>query len=825
MSFPVFVSCETYDDSEIKESLKDLENRIKALEDKVADNLAAIQSMISLGSVSSFDFNTETGKGVITLVGGNKITVDCNISGISLLTIVEKDGKYWWGICKDDETTLLEVNGKPVPVEVTPAAKISENGEWLLSADGGLTWVSTGIFQPENGGEDTDIIFFTDVKVDGNQLILTLADGTTVKVDIIGEAEFTSSVTSLWFTRLSEEKMVSLSMKNVKGFTITEKPEGWKAQIKEETLHITSPSDMAGADQSGYVKMLAVFESGKPEIVSIEVQYESELSLEADDFGSIHVDVSEHVGEDYQGYIVKAWKSADFTIEKAVEWLNTQGYGKPTANTAKTFTINEVADNYSANESYTVFAASYIPARLITAGTKLYTEADLIITTVSPVSVGVEVTQIKYDSAHIKASFAGMEQYYAGICTSDDWDYYVKDNLLEMLGWGNMTPYTAPSYNGPASGFPDGKDNINVQPNTSYTVWMLESKKGMYKESDFIIKTFKTPGLSSDASLAVPSYKVTEVTYGGFTAELTPVSGAYKTYASILNSTIIPETDLEIATMLIKGNKFSRGSEKLTISTNSFNADTEVYLLAVTVSEDGRYGKILREKVDLKTLSYSDAIGITDCKVDYGVCDVTLTLSFKGEPASISYLTASYTYYTDEMIEKMMAMNQLGDAENKKISELTNGNQILLTGLAVGAPYKFYAMVKDAEGTPSHLYTAEFTPIINVDYILSDSADYKYGMPELSGSWRDEQTYILNVKKPAECSKYWLYRGDPEYFTGDVWTDTDRLISSQLYGIEVYTESLTDKTYTTMYSDSRIYMAWLDNKGNYHAIYEYNPHK
>ena len=81
------------------------------------------------------------------------------------------------------------------------------------------------------------------------------------------------------------------------------------------------------------------------------------------------------------------------------------------------------------------------------------------------------------------------------------------------------------------------------------------------------------------------------------------------------------------------------------------------------------------------------------------------------------------------------------------------------------------------------------------------------------------------MKKPAECTKFWFYKGDPEYFTGDPWIDTDRLVGQQLNGVEVHTESIENKTFTTMYEASRFYIAWLDDKGNYHAIYEYDPHK
>ena len=45
----------------------------------------------------------------------------------------------------------------------------------------------------------------------------------------------------------------------------------------------------------------------------------------------------------------------------------------------------------------------------------------------------------------------------------------------------------------------------------------------------------------------------------------------------------------------------------------------------------------------------------------------------------------------------------------------------------------------------------------------------------------------------------------------------------QYEGVTVHEDSISGKKYTYMNSTSRIYMVWLDDKGDYHAIYEFNP--
>ena len=824
LACPVFSSCDTYDDTELQEAIKDLQNRVSALEKKVQENISAIQSMISLGSIASCEYNAESGKAVITLVDGKTITIDQTVKGVSLMTVVEKNGKYYWGICKDGNTTLLEINGKNVPVEVTPSAKLSDKGEWMISADGGASWVSTGIFH--NAEEGDTVEFFTNVSIEGDWLILTLADGKTIKVEIVGEATFSASETSLWFTRAAQEKMIPLTMKNVKAYTITEKPEGWKAQINEEMLHITSPNDLTGAEVSGTVKILAVFNGLNPEIVSVEVNYDSEFTLTADNSGPVKINVSDYVEEGYQGYLIKAWKAEEFSADAAAAWLNSEGYSLTPYTGSMEINVAELAQNYEEGEDYDIFAVSYIPPRFVTSGELTYQAKDLVIAEYRPVGVKMSITNITFDDATISAAFSDVPEYFAGISSVEDWNNYVRANFLEQLGYGGMTPSTAASYEGPAEAFPDGIKSITFLPSTEYVAWMVPyNSENKYSENDFITKSFTTTGISSDAQVAAPTSRVYDITFGGFTADVTPAAGAYRTFAAILPAASIPSEESELLNLFIKTDKTSSGSDVLTVSTNSYNPETEVYLLAVSFNKDGGYGKVLKERVQMKDLTYSDAIGIESCKVSYGIGDVTLTLTFKGAPATITYSAASYTYYSEEMIHRMMAMSQYGDVIDKSISNLTNGNKIELTELELGVQYTFYAVVKDAEGNPSQMFTTTFIPSINIDYVLSTASNYTYGMPQLSGSWSGNTNYKLTVNKPEECVRFWLFKGDPEYFTGDVWTDTDKLVTSQLYGVEVHEEGFENKLYTYLNSATRFYIAWLDNKGEYHAIYEYTPKK
>lgn len=798
---------------------------VSALEKSVETNVEAIQSMFMAGCVSSYEINATNGNATIHLMDGKTLNVEKGAKGMSLFSVVNKDGQYFWGICSNGKSSVLKVNGQEVPVSKTPTAKLSDKAEWLVSAEGSSDWVSTGITDKDlkNG---TPIIFFTKAEAEGDNIVLTQADATTIKVPAVGDGLVSAAETSVWFTKLNQTRKIALTTYNVKTLSITNIPDDWGVEIIENELCITSPAEVTEINRGGTIEIKAEFnEAGKTATVTVDVTYDEELILEADAYGAIKVAVSEHVEADYAGYILKAWEAADFSIEAVVEWLNGDGRNTQPYKESADYVISDIAENFTEGKAYVIFAVSAIAPEKIASGEAQYKAEDILTAEFTPTNVKINVSEISFDSAYIQAEFKDVTKYFAGIATTENWNNYVRKNMVELLGWGGQTPLEAATYEGTACEFPDGEVNINILPSTDYTIWMIPyNAEDKYDESGFITKTFTTSGISADKSIPAPSYELDEVTSGGFTATVTPASGAYRTFAGILPGASIPSDEMELVTLLMQNDISSRGSDKVTVSTNSFSSDAEVYILAVTLNADGKYGKILKEQVELKQFTFSETVAITDCAITNGIGDVTFTLSFQGEPATITYMVASYTFYDDQTIEKLMALSQYGDVIDKKVSTLTNGCEINVTELELGAEYTFYAVVKDAEGNPSHMFKKKFIPSISINYVMSDAENYTYGMPEISGDWASKTSFNLNVQMPATCVKFWMSVCDAEYLTGDVWNDTDKLITVTLYNSAAYTESITGMKCNYLNSASRIYIAWLDDKGEYHAIYEYDPH-
>lgn len=827
-------SCvEEFDDSAIWDELEGLKTRITALEEKVADNVSALQSMVSLGSIASYDYNAETGKGVITLVDGKTITIDQTMKGYSLITVTRgDDGVWYWAISKDGVSTPLVVNGNKVPVSVTPALKISDENEWLISVDGGVTWINTGIeyggapAEDESGDSEkddsdvTEVVFFKKAEKNGEYLILTLSDDTVIEVAIAGTSEFSAVSETLYFSRVSMRKSVELKMVNVSAYTITEVPEGWKANIEGDYLNVTSPENFTSFPKSGTVKALAVYENGLPAILSLDVAHEPMVSLKYVN-GIVAVTLSEETGEDFNGYVLTAWEKTAYSDARAIEWLNSNAASHDIKVGTAEYDLSEiVGSDFDPAKDYIVMAAPYLPVTQVTDGTMVYEISDIQYITCRP-SASWKFTNVGYDRATLKAVMED-EEYYGGFSELTYWTDYGLDNILEAINkYQRLVPSTASSYNGPANGFPDGQISDNLNPDTEYLVWYLPvNKSGKYTEADFVTYEFKTTDVTADASIPAPVFNIQNVTVSGFTANITPAYGTYKTYAAIVKSSVIPETDEEIVRYLIDLNKYSVGNNVNTVSSTSFSSEDDVYLLAVSVSEVGGYGDVVKEQVELQTFTFTDDLGIEVTDVDYGLGTVTLTMTFEGNPQMVTYFAATYTFYTDDVLQRMMALGQYGGAVNENIS--SSSMKVELNELELGKEHTFYAIVSGSDYEFSKLYKMTFIPTTGVDYINYTTTDYDYGMPVLSGSMSGT-TLTLDVNKPSQCTKYWLFKGNYEYFEDDIWLDSDKLVAKQYEGVTEHTTSETGLVYNYMNDTSRIYMVWLDDQDRYHAIYEYNP--
>ena len=180
-------SCNKYDDSELRDKINDIEERLSKLEQLMQtanQNIASLQTLTSVldGAVfvteitelpDGFQLKFSNGK-TVTLKNG----ADGHTPAIGVKA--DADGVYYWTI---DGQWLLDASGSKVRVTgadgapgtagVTPQLKI-ENGWWYVSTDNGATWTKLAEATTGGGGDS----FFKDVTYDDEYVYITLADGT-----------------------------------------------------------------------------------------------------------------------------------------------------------------------------------------------------------------------------------------------------------------------------------------------------------------------------------------------------------------------------------------------------------------------------------------------------------------------------------------------------------------------------------------------------------------------------------------------------------------------------------------------------------------------
>ena len=150
LSAVALVCCEQYDDSEIKEAIEDLEDRVSALE-ALDGEVASLKAMVE-GQVSVVSHSSENGVHTIILSNGETIVIDASkedsaspLDAIPVVTILEEGGKIYWAYHKDGSTEYLLSAGEKVEVAAAvPEIRVDEYNTLEVSVDGGKTWVSTG---------------------------------------------------------------------------------------------------------------------------------------------------------------------------------------------------------------------------------------------------------------------------------------------------------------------------------------------------------------------------------------------------------------------------------------------------------------------------------------------------------------------------------------------------------------------------------------------------------------------------------------------------------------------------------------------------------
>jgi len=263
-------SCTTFDDSELKNSIDNLEDRVEALEDfrdQVQSDIVSLQEIIEkLQSSVTVDNIVEGDNGyTINFSDGTSVTITNGEDGMTppSITVKEEDGVWYWAYENPDGSTdfITDGDGNKLPVSGNaPQVRINpDNGNWEISNDGGKTWEDTGM--PSTGNGES---LFTNVSEDENNIYLTLRDGSVITIPKTGLLNFSfgTGTETLMFSN-GESKILDYTMSGASTVTIA-KPDGWRASIETEGFVITAPvAENTFAESEGTISVILTSSNGQ----------------------------------------------------------------------------------------------------------------------------------------------------------------------------------------------------------------------------------------------------------------------------------------------------------------------------------------------------------------------------------------------------------------------------------------------------------------------------------------------------------------------------------------------------------------------------------
>ena len=119
MLLPVWQACgDDYDDTELRNSIAQIESRLKAFEEKMNTELSSLKGMIEgKFTVSSCTYDDATGAYRLLLSDGTELNIPKSRPSVQMISFIEENGEKYWAV-----------------------------------ADGGGSWQGTGAFVNENVG-------------------------------------------------------------------------------------------------------------------------------------------------------------------------------------------------------------------------------------------------------------------------------------------------------------------------------------------------------------------------------------------------------------------------------------------------------------------------------------------------------------------------------------------------------------------------------------------------------------------------------------------------------------------------------------------------
>lgn len=779
MSLMLFcVSC--YDDEDLQqyvnsidERLTQLETTLKNVQDDMNSVKALAQALENKLTITSV-LEDSDGNYLVTLSNDKVLKIRNSENTVPVITIQEEAGVYYWATELNGNITLLkDKNGNKMRVTaVAPEIRINEKSlEWEISVDGGKSWQSTGIV----AGKDADCSIFSEVTQDELYAYFTLVDGLVIKLPKSQEFKF-DILSGKQYFKAGETKQLKINTSGVEKYTIS-KPDGWKVNVNANGLNITAPVvENQYAETEGKITIVAISFTGQSLISEVPVTIGTApigILLNGEDVTVKMNGITTY----YMGVMEVSAYCPEAVIQLLSDDLIRDSYLK---NIDYNGTIADIDSRVTIQpeKSYVVWAIPNNQDKL---------KADDVLAVMFMQSVlTLNLARTMTFDATIEVILENCDSYYIGI--SETADYDINFVLEELAGeWSKDYQKTT----GGLFSIADIPLNITILPGKSYTIWAALDKPGL-TEKDIITLdcTLSQPRFDGQATVKFTNIqtKITEAV-----ALCEPSGDAVKYYYAYLTADKISTYTTDEALILDYLIKQKSGSETTLFEIKNLSPESQIYLMAVALDKDEKFGPLTKEKVTTLPITYDGTASATVSVVpsfDSGLFTFTPT----GNPAKYRYIhltkqefEQSYGFNSNiEQVKRKLALNSDYRITIVNADVLLN-NELNISGLSLSTNYEFFALVEDESGqlndnlihisysTKSYTIIRESDvnykqPIVKISECISEGRFYtvKYLVTPIEGtvkmyvrytskevynnqiSWKDKHNYVLNIPDYGE---------------------------------------------------------------------------
>ena len=795
---PLFVSC--YDDSELRETVDMLVDKIYELEQKLNNEIAALQGMLK-GNVMISDVSVDASTGVttITLTNGSTLELLPKADMKSYITyMILGDGKAYWAYIDENGAKQIfkDEKNQPIPVvSVTPNV-VEVDGETYLEI-GGSRYPLSGnsvfsdyeVITDELTGEVYAVIFTF-----GEDMTFTVTVDGACGMYFVKPSGWSTEIISDYYVPNGQTARVQVDARGVVDYVL-QIPDGWRVEEYKDIymgvmyFEITAPSkelvDAGVAAAEGNLKAVAVLEGGKATVARLYL-ITSPFKSFGYSFGTVNATMYNGLQKFVYGVCPKSSFDKDEIFETASGLLEAYDYpaGYGVADSDLSVSVEEVlGQEPMAGDEYIFWALPALYYENKDEAGYYLSETTFVTTEFKYSSVVFEVSNEKFRDADLNMQLRGVNAYYVNLVPASD---YMLEDVVFGLNNGIYEPVSdSMLYDGSIFEF----FGVTAESDTDYVAWITVAEEGkQYTEADILVRNFSTIGLTAGSNVKVTAGKP-ELSTLNAVVSLTAAGAETIYYAFLTGVDANRYTDEASKAIYLfeNGSKVDATSVEAKLSDSGIKVkpETEYVLFAVASDAEGKYGAVLTLDCTTTTIQYNNltvALDITrnepgDVRLSIKANGATGFLYWLGRTNDNTWKSTNYLGGSAENAQAYMYVN----ADHVRLTSVMSkypvvDGTIVLEDLEGGKDYVIVAMAQDASGTYSKATEFRFTPrAVSIgDVVFATDSKWADAKPTLT--WIPEK--FVQSSGGVLPGAYAYYITVPIGFTAYVLSATDSYLNN-----------------------------------------------